>query len=341
MKIAICGDVHFAKSGSLITGRDDEYSLRLQNCIKSVEWFEKVSKDNNCSMEVFLGDFFDKPALDEEVITAAKSIKWNDTPKYFLVGNHESSVKSLKYNSATLLSSEGHIVSKPTTISILNDTIDFVFIPYITEDERKPLKEYFQLNSKKKIVFSHNDIKGIQMGPVVSQEGFELEDIKNNCSLYINGHLHNGQVIDRKVVNVGILTGLNLGEDAFRYQHNIMILDTDAGTFEFVENPYAFNFYKIVIEKEEDLKQLYLLKRNAVVSVKCVEKYIPDVKQIFEDEKNTIIEKRLIAVYNNSEEVEVDTSSFTMDYLEEFKKCCHEKIDNSSILDYELAEVCK
>ena len=63
MKIAICGDIHISKTSSIIRTRGEKYSTRIENCIKSIEWFEQVAKEKGCEREVFLGDTFDKPQL--------------------------------------------------------------------------------------------------------------------------------------------------------------------------------------------------------------------------------------------------------------------------------------
>ena len=76
----------------------------------------------------------------------------------------------------------------------------------------------------------------------------------------VNGHLHNGNRISKNLINLGILTGANFGEDAARYPHNIMVLDTDTLAFELIENPYAFNFYKLEVNSEKDLAVFDKLK---------------------------------------------------------------------------------
>lgn len=45
------------------------------------------------------------------------------------------------------------------------------------------------------------------MGQFISKAGFDINDIEDNCDLFINGHLHNGSKITDKIFNVGNLTG--------------------------------------------------------------------------------------------------------------------------------------
>jgi len=74
-KVAICGDVHWSIYSSIVRKRGRKYSQRLENLIKSVNWFEKLAKDQGCNSEIFLGDTFDRPDLSAEEMTALQDIK--------------------------------------------------------------------------------------------------------------------------------------------------------------------------------------------------------------------------------------------------------------------------
>ena len=345
MKIAICGDIHISKTSSIIKSRGEKYSTRIENCLKSINWFEEVSRKKGCKMEVFLGDTFDKPILSDEELTAIKDINWNDIDKYFIVGNHESSVNGLHYNSVKALEGNHRYVISGQGYSFYPDGKDDVqihFLPYVIESDRQPLEKYLNgCNDVKHIVLSHNDIEGIQLGPVVSKIGFSVEEIENNCDLFINGHLHNGGKVGKKIVNLGILTGQTLNEDASKYPHNIMILDTDTLQYELIENPYAFNFYNIEINNIDELDKLNGLKNNAVLSIKCDIEILDKVKEKLEYLIN-VIQYRVTTFRINKDVDEVDkVEDFSVDYLEKFKEFCMMSIDNKPILKEELSEVLK
>jgi len=40
MRIGIVGDIHYCMNSSLIRLRGEKYSLRIENCIKSINWAE-------------------------------------------------------------------------------------------------------------------------------------------------------------------------------------------------------------------------------------------------------------------------------------------------------------
>ena len=347
IRVAVCGDVHMCKNSSIVRGRGERYSQRLENCIKSIEWFERLSKDNGCAITVYLGDFFDSAMLDDETITAVNDISFNeDTQHYFIVGNHESSVNGLYYNSASVL---GRIKNSSVVSQLMEyrwDNVAFDFIPYILESDRKPLSEYVPNDNFKHIVFSHNDIAGLQMGKFVSKTGFEIGEIEDRCTLYINGHIHNFSEIGRCITNLGILTGQNFGEDAFKYNHYVMILDIDtvAGTIccDYYTNPHAFNFYKLEIKDWFDLEKYECLKwkPNGVVSIKCVDSLVDKVKEFLR--VRGVVEYRMTILSDQTtqnQEIPQELNKESIDYLKKFVEASIEKFGYSDILQEELEGV--
>ena len=158
----------------------------------------------------------------------------------------------------------------------------------------------------------------------------------------INGHLHNGQAISSRVLNLGNLTGKDFGEDASRYQHKVIIIDTDTFIFKTIENPYAFNFYKIDILTETDLNLLDTVKPNAVISLKCLDTYVDAAKEKIATNIN-ILDTRMVLIktFDENDGQEVDISDLAVDQCIKFAQCCREKLDNTPILEAELAEILK
>lgn len=348
MKILLFTDLHMCPRASIVNKWGDKYPSRLENCIKAVNWVEKIAKEHKCKYIINLGDFFDKPDLTSETITACNEIKWSNIMHYSLVGNHDASTSSLVFNSVNSFLADKHqVITEPNALFL--DDCDIFFLPYITECDRKPLEQYFLdannqpiSTGKPRVILSHNDISGIQMGPVVSRTGFSIEEIENNCDLFVNGHLHNGQVITNKIVNLGNLTGKDFGEDASKYSHNIAILDTTTMELQFIENPYALNFYKIQINTEQDLLLLENLKANAIVSVKCNEMLIDKTKSKLVELQGAILESRIIVIKQLAEASDsITVEDLTVDHLARFVECCKANIELSNILVEELAEVCK
>lgn len=343
MRILCFTDNHFCENYSIVKKQGTNYSLRLENQLLSLNWLEETAVANNCDAIFCLGDFFDKPDLNEKEITAVKDIKWSSIPHYFLVGNHESSVNDLQYSSTKILEADNRIIISTPTILTLGG-IDFCMLPYVVESDRQDLSSYFPAErTKPRFIISHNDLRGIQMGPVVSKTGFSIEEIEANCDLFINGHLHNGQKITNKILNLGNFTGKDFGEDANKYPHNVLLIDTETAELKFIENPHAFNFYKLEINNTDQANTFETyLKNQAVVSIKCKDFLLETVKQKI-DSSTKIIESRVVIARDEIalNDAEIDISDLALDHLEKFVECCKEKIDNSDILDFELAEICR
>ena len=341
MRILIFTDLHMCPQASIINKWGTKYPKRLENCIKTVNWLERKAEEYNCDYVISLGDFFDKPDLSSETITACNDIKWSNIMHYHIVGNHDASNSSLTFNATNMLNADRHsIITDPAVLPLIN--CDICFLPYITECDRKPLSEYFKNldPNKPRIILSHNDINGIQLGPVISRAGFSIEEIEAACNYFYNGHLHSRQAITPKIMNIGCCTGKDFGTDAFKHSHGIMIFDTATMKAEYIENPYAYNFYKIDINTEADLPILNKLKSNAIVSIKCAQNLVDKVKQKIEETSN-IIESRVILVRQYDEAVENTELDLTVDHLARFIECCKSTIENSTILEEELSEICK
>lgn len=280
MRILIVGDVHWSEYSSILRKQGGVYSQRLENLINTVNWCERQISENGCDRVVYLGDFFDKPTLNDREISALREIRWNDSVRHdFIVGNHESSVSDLRFSSTSLLEGDGFVVHKTPGIEMAGD-VQIVWLPYILEDGRKPLSDYCgPSEGHRRVIFSHNDLRGIKYGVIESKIGFGIDEIAKCSDLFINGHLHNGSWVKKdRILNLGNITGQGFNEDAYAFSHRIAILDTDTLHVDFIENPYAFNFTQLTVASERDVKELVLKKDNMVVNFKCAESLVPELK---------------------------------------------------------------
>lgn len=351
MRLLIYADPHWSSYSSIVRSRGEKYSTRLENLIKTVNWVELEAQRQNCDGIICLGDFFDKSELNSEEISALQEIKWSNIRHYMIVGNHEMGRSNLELSSAHLfaLIPQCGVIDFPYVINESNNT-SLMFLPYVLEKDRKPLKEYFDgiEPCNNKIIFSHNDISGIQMGKFISTTGFSIEEIEENCNLFINGHLHNGAEIGSNIINVGNITGQNFSEDAFIYDHKAYILDTDEKSIIPIVNPHAMNFYKLdltdlrpVIDDKEIQNKLSSLHYPAVVTVKIN----PDINFIVRDLLTTcdnIIECRLITDgVKGVESIESLDNTINLDHIQKFQMYVMDNISKDELTLNELERVCK
>ena len=125
------------------------------------------------------------------------------------------------------------------------------------------------------------------------------------------------------------------------YSHTVAILNTKTLEIEYIENPHAYNFYKIQIDSEADLKYLERLKNQAVVSVKCDSSLADKVKLRISELSDKIVESRIILIKKFEEATETTELDLSVDHLARFIECCKANIELTTMLDEELSEVCK
>ena len=349
MRLLIYADPHWSSYSSILRGRGSKYSIRLENLINTLNWIETTAKEYGCYGIVCLGDFFDKCDLNSEELTALQDIGWSDLYHYFIVGNHEIGRGNLEFSSAHLFNLCPNSCVIDNVSVIHSDDTNIIFLPYILELDRKPLKDYIENYKDKEttIVLSHNDIKGIQMGQYNSQEGFSIEEIKENCDLFINGHLHNGVEIDNGIINLGNITGQNFSEDALRYKHQCIILDTDAHSFDYIENPFALNFYKIDLSDVDDgcyegcYAKLSGVGRNAVVTIKANSGNLSYIKDLVNNFDNIIEARVILSIQTDTKKdiIDIKKDDLTINHLSKFIEYVVNNIGESNLIREELNKV--
>lgn len=365
MKICICGDVHWCTYSSILRKRGKKYSLRLENLINSVNWVVDTAISNDCTDLFFLGDFFDSNSLTAEEVSALSELNFSDNSVYksFIVGNHEMGTSDLAYSTAHsfLINKNNAVYDKPAIIKA-GETLIYI-LPYELEINRKSsICDYFPEQSftdpecRKRILLSHNDIKGIQMGNFMSRDGFDLQELSSTFDLVINGHLHNQQWVASNVLNIGNITGQNFSEDATKYPHQCMILDTDTLSYNLVTNPKALNFTKLDFTKNSSIEYIndvsFKLGNNSVLSITCntedydylKHRFDPDADESTYIPRNcNVIQSRIIidrtseiAIEHGYEEKQ---QTLHIDYIKEFSEYIQSTVGCSDVVLKELQKV--
>ena len=134
------------------------------------------------------------------------------------------------------------------------------------------------------------------------------------------------------------MTGQNFGENALIYKHGAIVIDTDTFKYEFIENPFALNFYKMKYETFSLVKDKIV---NGVVTVYCKEDLVGNCKDELENNKNIVSFK----IVPEREKQEVISSSVEKirvdDHLEQFRAYIESEIGLSDVVKQELFEVCR
>mgnify|MGYP004658003689 CR=1 FL=1 len=353
MKIVFYSDVHFSTYSSIFRKRGKQYSARLESCINSVGWAEDYAERMGADLIVIGGDFFDKSDLSAEELTALKEVYFSQRiPHVVLVGNHEMKTRNRSLTSAHLfqtIQGKFDVLDTPCVWngSEINNKFNILYLPYINEEERCTFTDYLPKNTLSTIVFSHNDIAGIQLGQFTSKEGFSLTDIEKYSALFINGHLHNGTFLNKEhtVCNVGNLTGKDFGENGFQFRHQVAVIDTDKTSIELVDNPYAAYFYKLEFHKNMTETEIQHIC-SSLASISCItcKVEIDDVQVVKSvlDNLPSVVDYRLIATKAQGEQPEIEYSVQTLasiDHISSFKNYVKAQIGQSELLEKELQEL--
>lgn len=348
MRICLFSDVHWSQYSSIVRGRGDVFSTRLKHLVDSMNFMERYAEESDCTVFVCLGDFFDKPILNSEEITALKEVVWSKYRHYFIVGNHEMASSNLNINSANIFSIMPNSVVLDSPEMICGNIL---VLPYILNKDRRQLKDYYVGGEKPGIILSHNDIAGIQMGSFMSTEGFTIDEIEEFGGLFVNGHIHNATQFCANGYNIGNLCGQNFSEDGFKYKHCFWIIDTDTYSIETVENPHALNFYKIDFSEDNSIDRINSISmelRNAVCTIKCLEEDFDYLNARFGDDKNHLIPKncnmvasRFLVDHKSAVNPEEKSAFVLVDHFKQFREYVLSEIGNDETTVSELNEVLK
>lgn len=342
MKFLLFTDPHWSQNSSVVRTQGQKYSTRLENLIQSMNWLENLAIEKNCDKVICAGDFFDSTQLNSQEVTALKEIRWNGLPHIFLMGNHEASTNSLEYSTLDVFQLLPNATVINSCCSTWENKTEICFLPYITDRDRKSLFEYFgpMTTDQKRIIISHNDLKDVQYGGYISKSGVGLQEIDKYCDLFFNGHIHNCSWVNKKTLNIGNLTGSAFGEDGYKYQHYVVIVDTDNVNDdpELIENPFAFNFFKLDFTNytnDQIEATLYqLVDKHPVISATVTPENHDFVKQLLD--KVTIVSRVVSSTAVIKQDLQ-DTSVFNgVDHLQQFREYVKQVFGNNEVCNEEL-----
>lgn len=315
-KVIFIADNHFCISSSVITGRGEVFSDRLENQIESIKWVDSFG------LPVYhLGDFFDKPILTSEERTALDQVKDIVSKWTFLLGNHEYSGDFDQLGSLN-----GNYIRIPTEMNLYG--LKTLFLPFNSSEE--------DINDTYDLIAGHLGLKDIPFGA----KGLDFNVIDQACDIFLNGHLHNRLKLGENKWNMGSLTAQNFSDDCLEYRKGLVILDTETKSLEFVENPFAFNFFKFDyrdFDKFDDKQKRSITSPRSCISMSCGE-----------GQKNEVLHKgpfgdvyylRISEEVKSVETVKINKPVEGLDHLNKFRKSFIEKAGNSPIVLEELAEV--
>lgn len=230
-KILLFGDLHIHHSHRFSLLDCNGYTTREKEHLQCADDICRIAKEENIDHIVFLGDMIGPvgDALSTQtlmvMIQFMQKLKSLDNVKLsLLVGNHDISGHINNRYSHKLFpfcyDNKISVYSEPVSIG------DYIFMPYcISNEYATSFLENIE-DKKNKIVFSHLEIKGINLGNgIETDKGVELSLLKQFKYVF-QGHYHNGINLASNVIVAGSTQRISFKDPGIS-RKNIIIYDTD------------------------------------------------------------------------------------------------------------------
>jgi DNA repair exonuclease SbcCD nuclease subunit len=253
-QILLYADIHhgitIGKLGS--SGLD----LRIEDTLEIERQITEYCLKNNIKTVIFAGDRFKSRNPDMWLVNlvdelwSRRSLKGIET--YALLGNHDTyKIVSHKSNYSRLwgYSENVRIFSKPDLTYEWrgedDDCISIGFLPYSCELE--------SLKEKVDLLIFHGCVKGFKdtRGYIPTDEGFELDGLREKCRFFVAGHMHSFEDIQGYGIYLGAPYQIDMLDAGSK--RGWVVLDIENFNYEFVE---SFAPELVVIDNIKDIQKI-------------------------------------------------------------------------------------
>ena len=235
MRILCFSDIHFHHTHRFSHITSEGYTIRELEHLACADDIIRICQEENVDRIIFCGDLFGPVGDNISTQTMSAVCEFVDKiskikPLDLIVGNHDLS-GSTNYKAVHKLIPFKYfknvtVYDKPT---VLNDY--FVYMPYCTSDEyATSVLENIQ-DKKHKVVFSHLELKGINLGNgIETTHGVSL-DLLSQFKMTIQGHYHGSSSYGPNIKVIGSTQRLSF-KDPGKSRNNIIIYDDETNTIE-------------------------------------------------------------------------------------------------------------
>lgn len=280
-KIICFGDIHVHHTHKFSKIEQNGYSVRELEHLSCADTICKlIDKYQDCEKVVFLGDFFgpvgdniscqSMNVVTEIVKKISNKCKEKGILFDILVGNHD--VSGYMNNKYTHKLYPFTLCKNVRVFDSYQEDGNFVFVPYFNDDEYATNILNSIENKENKIVFSHMELKHIDLGMgIVTSKGVDPNILKQ-FKMTISGHYHNGVNYAKNIQVCGSTQRLSFKDKGIS-RNNIIIYDTETNSVkrESFECPDWFCF------TDENLQDIFNLDSNNYVKVEVIfDKLITD-----------------------------------------------------------------
>lgn len=321
--ILFFSDIHFGSAHRFSTITPNGFTIRENEHLSCLESLKRVMNENEVSKCIFGGDMFGpvgdnisgetQCAVVKFVSELAAECKKRGIPLEILVGNHDI------INDAAVFG-----INKLVPYKYFNNVVvyeqpvvdgDYVYLPFSYDDDF--LNGFLDSieNKEDKIVFSHVDICGIEIGGgILTKKGVNLE-ILNKFKRVFEGHYHSFTNIGEKIIVAGSTQRLSF-KDKGVSRNNIVLYNeqTDEIKRESFTCPDWLTF------SDDNINEVLTVDDNNYVKIDLSMDilYTDEIKQKVEQMKDKDIHIDVSRIVTNRKVEDNITSEDEIDVIQEF-----------------------
>lgn len=228
------GDIHFGTTHRFSTITNNGFTIRENEHLSCLDSLKRVLKENKITKCVFGGDMYGpvgdnisgetQCAVIKFVSELAQECKKYNIPLDMIVGNHDiihdATVFGINKLAPFKYFDNVNLYEKPTVDG------NYVYLPFAYDDDY--LNTFLENipDKENKIVFSHVDIAGIEIGGgIITKKGVNLE-LLGKFKKVFEGHYHSFKSIGKNIIVPGSTQRLSF-KDKGVSRENIVLYDED------------------------------------------------------------------------------------------------------------------
>ncbi len=265
MKILAFGDIHFHHTHRFSHITSEGFTVRELEHLECADDILKICEEEKIDDIVFLGDLYGPVGdnLSTQTQTAVCEFVYKiSQAKHLsmLVGNHDLSGTTNYKDVHKLIPfkyfNNVNVYSKPFEMG------NFIYMPYCTSDEYATAFLENIKDKENKVVFSHLELKGINLGNgIETTHGVPL-DLLSQFKMVIQGHYHGSNNYGKNIQVAGSTQRLSF-KDPGKSRNNIIIYDTETNKIE----RRSFNCPDWLTFNDDNIDQILTTNWNNYVKV--------------------------------------------------------------------------
>ena len=328
MRYLCFSDIHFHGTHRFSHITDEGYTIRELEHLSCAQTLIDICNKEDIDRIVFCGDLYQ--AVGDNLSTQTQSAVCEFVEKIskikpldMLVGNHDLS-GTTNFKAVHKLIPFKYF----NNVTVYDSPVEkdgIVYMPYCTSDEYATTVLENIKDKKNKVVFSHLELKGINLGNgIETTHGVPL-DLLSQFKMTIQGHYHGSSSYGPNIKVIGSTQRLSF-KDPGRSRNNIIIYDTETNKIE----RRSFNCPDWLTFTDDNIDDILTTNLNNYVKVEVSSDILltDDIKarlDLFKGKDIHIDLTRLSFDKHSSADINQDTAEDEVSIIKQFI----EKTDNS------------